>query len=217
MDLFFFISSVNKIAIVAFIITFIAIIYEIYLLIHEKSHASKPFIPDLRATGKTSTVKVAAIRQKPEKIKLNRPNKRTLFLLIAIFIIFCVIYALGNLLQIFEPNITNRNNIDKTTVKIISSSGIKIYDMNFQEQDGITDKNIRSGEVIYIALENISGSDIDRARIRVNTDSWSISDETDLYNSQKKIFYRQYQVASNESVLKIEAQLHSRADGWLGQ
>jgi len=89
--------------------------------------------------------------------------------------------------------------------------------MNFQEQDGITDKNIRSGEVIYIALENISGSDIDRARIRVNTDSWSISDETDLYNSQKKIFYRQYQVASNESVLKIEAQLHSRADGWLGQ
>jgi hypothetical protein len=36
------------------------------------------------------------------------------------------------------------------------------------------------------------------------------------YNAEKKMYYKEYVVATGESRLKIDAQLHSATDGWLG-
>ncbi|OGK22047.1 hypothetical protein A3C23_03105 [Candidatus Roizmanbacteria bacterium RIFCSPHIGHO2_02_FULL_37_13b] len=217
MDLLLIFKSVNKIAIIAFLITFIAIIYEIYLLVNEKNQSAKPIIPDFRGSNKIPSVKVARLQSKHENIILSRPNKRLIIILFIILITFGIIYAMGFILKVSDLELTNTTSGEKTTVKIISSSGIKLYNMQWKELDGVEIGSIKSGDLIYITLANVQGGDIDKARIRVNNDGWVSNDETILFDKQKNIFYRQYKVASTESVLKIEAQLHSKEDGWLGQ
>ncbi len=54
------------------------------------------------------------------------------------------------------------------------------------------------------------------ARIKINQGEWDDQSITTNFNKEKNVFYRKYQLATNEAFLKIEAQLHSTVDGWLG-
>ena len=79
------------------------------------------------------------------------------------------------------------------------------------------DNRVQFGKKIIIGIQTIVEADIDRARIKINTKDWQISDITTLFNPQLKVYYREYIVATGTAQLKIDAQLHSASDGWLGE
>ena len=69
---------------------------------------------------------------------------------------------------------------------------------------------------VYVGIQTIDEADIDRARIKINEKDWNVAHITSQFNKDKKVYYREYTIASGESKLKIDAQLHSETDGWLG-
>jgi hypothetical protein len=111
---------------------------------------------------------------------------------------------------------TNSSLTPTPIINFITSKGIKIYDQGFQPISEELLGNIYSGEEIIIGVETIPTVDIDRARIRVNKKEWENGDITLNYSDKLKLYYIKYTVASDESKLKVEAQLHSSTEGWLG-
>ncbi|PIS16075.1 hypothetical protein COT62_00345, partial [Candidatus Roizmanbacteria bacterium CG09_land_8_20_14_0_10_41_9] len=75
---------------------------------------------------------------------------------------------------------------------------------------------LKGGDRILIGIETIKNVDVDRARIRVNETEWKLNHITLNFDSQKSIYYKEYSISSGAASLKIEAQLHSLKDGWLG-
>jgi len=72
------------------------------------------------------------------------------------------------------------------------------------------------GKKVYVGIENINDPNIDMARIKINQGEWDKDSITTNFNQEKNIFFREYFLSTNEAFLKIEAQLHSKIDGWLG-
>ena len=103
-------------------------------------------------------------------------------------------------------------------VQEVSSAGLKVFDKNWTEikNDGKVQAQIKPGEVVYIGIQTIEEADIDRARIKVNEANWEIKDITTTLNPKLKVYYKEYPVATGTAQLKIDAQLHSASDGWLG-
>jgi len=220
MNIFQFIQSINKIAIVIFFLTGFSLIYEIYLFIKEnKLNKTKPKIPSLTASGTPHFQKKLNLTLKREKKTLfAQPNNRAIIILIILLIVFGVLFIIGTITSkkstphtVVSPTpLLNMNALD-------DSEGIKIYTPSWQ----ILGKNqlrfAKTGEMIIIGIKTIANRDITKARIRVNSTTWSISDETIAFNPQHKVFYQQHQIASDEALLKIEAELFSEENGWFGQ
>ncbi|HLD26916.1 MAG TPA: hypothetical protein VJB63_03100 [Patescibacteria group bacterium] len=220
MNIFQFIQSINKIAIVIFFLTGFSLIYEIYLFIKEnKLNKTKPKIPSLTASGTPHFQKKLNLTLKREKKTLfAQPNNRAIIILIILLIVFGVLFIIGTITSkkstphtVVSPTpLLNMNALD-------DSEGIKIYTPSWQ----ILGKNqlrfAKTGEMIIIGIKTIANRDITKARIRVNSTTWSISDETIAFNPQHKVFYQQHQIASDEALLKIEAELFSEENGWFGK
>jgi len=138
-------------------------------------------------------------------------------LIILILLVLLLIFGILSFFGFANYNKKELKTVISPTpvIDFITSKGIKIFNENFQP---IADKDIdqiKPGEDIVIGVETINNTDINRARIRVNTTSWQNKDITTDFYPKDKIYYIKYKVASDESRLKIEAQLHSVADGWL--
>ncbi len=218
MDIFIFIKSINKIAIIAFVITFFFICYEIHLLIKEKKTKRKPIIPEFKVDQKYGRVKVAKlVTKKEEKEFYQKSNPRLIIFLIILMFLFGGLFLTGILVK--EENVNpNLSNVSSTPlVKVVSSTGIKIYNEKWGEVPDEKLTFLKGGDKIFIGIKNIFGVDNDKARIRINTDKWIAEDETVDLNQEFNLFYKEYQIATDETKLKIEAQLHSRKEGWLGE
>jgi hypothetical protein len=105
----------------------------------------------------------------------------------------------------------------QVSVQEVQSSGIKIYNANWEEISGDTTDTLNGGDRIYVGIAMVVGSDIDKARIKVNSAEWTINDITADYNSQYNVFYKPYIIKENETKLEIEAQLYSKTKGWLSE
>lgn len=219
-DFLFFIQSINKIAIITFFMTSILVIFEIYLLIKEKKTQEKPLIPEFKTDKKYKKYEkikpVLVIKKEEEKRVYQKPNLK----LTVIFIIFMffsgIIFLLGKLT--FNQPSKNQLKINPTPmVKTVSSPGIKIYNENWEEISEEKLSSLKPGDKIFIGIKTIIGVDIDKARIKINSDKWMPEDEVANFNQKLNLFYKEYQIATDESQLKIEAQLHSQKEGWLGE
>jgi hypothetical protein len=102
-------------------------------------------------------------------------------------------------------------------VREIQSAGIRIFDTNWREIDNKGNVKTKPSDMIYVGIQTIVEADIDRARIKINEKEWQIADITTLFNQQHKVYYKEYVVATGTAQLKIEAELHSASDGWLGE
>jgi hypothetical protein len=211
-----FVTSINKIALIAFFAVLGFLIFEIKKMIAEKKKKEKPVIPQFNDKMQT---KPAALNSTPlpslTPIKKNEKSGNPL-LMIAIGIVSLI----GVVILMFASYNTNakKQRTDAASIAVvrtIQSAGLKVYDTNWVGIE--TKKNIKAkpGETLYIALQTIVESDIDRARIKVNSNDWQISDITTLFNPKLKVYYREYIVATGTAQLKIDAQLHSASDGWL--
>ena len=212
MNIVYFFSSVNKLSLIAFLITLGFLLYEIILLKKERVLKTKPKIPKFKETLNSPIAQPNSLIVEKE-IKVTKANNLIILILLVLLLIFGILSFFG---------FANYNKKELKTVisptpviDFITSKGIKIFNENFQP---IADKDIdqiKPGEDIVIGVETINNTDINRARIRVNTTSWQNKDITTDFYPKDKIYYIKYKVASDESRLKIEAQLHSVADGWL--
>jgi hypothetical protein len=126
--------------------------------------------------------------------------------------------VVGIMIVTYNTNL-KKQKIATTPVPIvreISSAGLKVYDTEWNEIENKQKDKAKPGEKLYIGIQTIIEADIDRARIKINERDWQIAHISTLFNPQLKVYYREYIVATGTAQLKIEAQLHSASDGWLG-
>lgn len=216
-----FIASVNKISLIAFLGVLGFLVYEVILLRREQLKKQKPNLPQFN----TATVIDKKVLQQqaatvvPTKKVIAAQQSKSSPILIILLVIAIISFA-GISIYIV---LTNRQqqasvtNVPKIVVNEVSSPGLKVFDANWIE---ITDKTaptiLSRGGKVLIGIQTIDEADIDRARIKVNQKDWNIHDITERFNAEKKMYYIEYTVASGSSQLKIDAQLHSNSDGWLG-
>lgn len=214
MDLVFFLTSVNKLALLSFLITFCFIIFELYQLTHRHKPTDKPVIPDFNSKKIYRPIAVAkhAIEERPQKRTHTKPNKAVFFIFGAIILILLI--GIGSAFFMNSSPVTPSQKIPNTVVAP-SPDGIHVYDTQWQEITRNDPKRIVGGNTIFIGVENVPNGAIDKARIRINQTMWTNKDETTLIKKSENVFYRAYEIASNEAQLHIEAQLHTKKDGWL--
>jgi len=214
-----FLVSVNKVSLVIFLITLAGLVYE-YLLFKKESRREKtPKLPQFKenyAPAFEKGTKVMVFEKKEEK-KSGEPP-RVFFLLIIIMIFFALLTLIGFLGEKRQKE-QSQSVVVPTVVeeRVVASSGIEIYNKDFYPLKEEEIAKLKPGDKILIGIKTVPGADIDKARIRVNKDFWEIGDETKNFDSKTQVFYIEYQIASSDSKLKIEAQLHSVTEGWLGE
>lgn len=215
MEIFNFLLSINKIAVFSFLLALALVIYEIYLLI-KQSQQKKIVIPNFENEKFFKKNRsIFSVKKEEKKAIYQRPSLPLLFLGISLLIVFGFVLLIGS----FNREKKNSSVVSSSAViKTIASSGIKIYNLNWQELNEEELKNLKPGDKIIIGIKTIPQADIDKARIKINKDQWQLTDETEVkFNKNLGVFFREYQIASGEHQLKIEAQLHSVKEGWLGE
>ncbi|QQG44729.1 MAG: hypothetical protein HYW86_02325 [Candidatus Roizmanbacteria bacterium] len=214
MDVMQFISSVNKISLLAFFITVGFLSYEINLLLKEKRKKQTPSIPKFNPTVQAQNLGKKSIVVSEPKVGLRKSSH-----IMLIFILFVTMFILGGI-SIFSvlgiKNTSSENNRPKVIIQEVQSKGIKIFDKDWKEIKNLDSGLLNQGDEITVAVDIISDTDIDSARIRINENIWKLDHITTQSNKVYNVFYREYKIGSQESKLKIEAQLHSLKDGWLG-
>ena len=215
-----FVVSINKIALVAFFAVLGFLVYEIKKMIDEKRKKQKPLVPQFDNIVSVKSPVLASSTPLPPVITAIKTNgsENTTTLMIVIGIIS--LFGVAILIVISYNTSIQKQRVAANTVPIIreiTSAGLKIYNESWKEIDNKVDNRVQFGKKIIIGIQTIVEADIDRARIKINTKDWQISDITTLFNPQLKVYYREYIVATGTAQLKIDAQLHSASDGWLGE
>lgn len=216
-----FLVSINKISLVIFFLTLGILIYEYRLLKLERQKEKIPKIPqfnDAYASSFKKNENVIVVENKEERYK---PHSTKLFIILIIITLFFAMVSLaGFIFQEKSNNITTSNQLANNSSfeeKVVASEGILIFDENFNLLKDEDLNKLEPEKKIIVGIKTIQGADIDKARIRINKNIWGLEDETKKFNSKNQVFYIEYQLATAESQLKIEAQLHSIKDGWLGE
>jgi len=213
MDLFSILSYLNKLSLLAFIVTLFALGYQLYLLKKEnKVKKADPHIPKFR---EEMTTEIPNYTELNPALFVSNKNKQNKGLYLAIFFSFILIFAV--FLLIIKKSAQKPSPNSTQLINYVTSSGIKVYNNNWAELKDSEIKKLKGGEKIIIGIETIKNSDIDKARIRVNRNQWLSEDITDKFNQAKNVFYRDYMIASEDSALKIEAELHSKTNNWLSE
>lgn len=226
MDFTLTIQSLNKIAVGAFVFVLILIIFETYMMLkNDKKKKVITSLPDFNGGMKQKTVVAPPPVQQvkiPEVRKGSTSKKVYVGLLLVVLL--GLMGATGY--YFYSQSVPSTQKVAQTPsgtsdtaesqVKTVESSGIILFDATWER---IYSENIESelGDKIYIGIETVAGSDIDKARIRVNKEVWGAEDEVTAINNEKGVYYKEYVVATSEPTLKIDAQLHSRSGGWLSE
>jgi len=219
MDIVSLLTSINKISLIAFCITFGFISYQVFLLKKEtKIRKNKPVIPDFKVSAKIkSSTFTKIIIDDEQKTTVKRFNKAP----IIIGFIFLIVFGLVSISGFFNFGAVSKSVspsvVTSPIIKLVASNGIKIYNKNWVQIPDSELSALIPGQSIIIGVETIAGAGVDMARIRVNDVSWKPVYETAKFNKDKNVFYREYTIATGKASLKIEAQLHSENDGWLGK
>ena len=217
MEIINILGSLNKISLVAFLFTFIFLTYQFFLLKKEVGNKkNKPIIPDFNENMTTFSheTKVLAVKK---NTSYKKSSKTTIIISIFLLLIFGTVFLLGIINSKTLLNQEEKVISPTPIINLVASKGIKIYNQNWVELTNKELLGLQPGKTIIIGIESIKNTDVDKARIRINKKSWDETDMAVKFNTDKNIFYREYNISSQEARLNIEAQLHSQADGWLGQ
>ncbi|HLC94434.1 MAG TPA: hypothetical protein VJH96_02610 [Patescibacteria group bacterium] len=220
MDIAAVIVSVNKIAIVAFFITGLFLGYEMYLFLKEEARAKKvQRIPDFTEFAPGIKPKIVTLDKKSGEFPSQKKRSPlVIVVLVSCLVFFGILIVMKLFIAVPGNDIFNSLKTSKIepTPSFVSSEGIKIYTEKWEELKDEQLHFLKTGDTIFIGIKTIPGIDIEKARIHINVDVWSLKDQTERFNRELNVFYTTHIVASEESRLKIEAQLYSQKDGWLG-
>jgi len=213
MDLFTFLGYVNKLSLVAFVITLAVIVYQIKQIRKEgKPKATDVSVPDFNENQKIARLNYSPLSPDLISVKNKRIDRSLVYLVIgtAVVVVF-----------LFFSILTKTNKPVETTgdplIKLTASKGIKILSVDWKELNGSQFESLKADDKIIVGIDKTPDSHVDGARIRINKSKWSQEDEKLEYNGKLNLYYRNHIISSDESYLKIEAQLHHKSDGWLGE
>lgn len=217
MDIMKILSSFNFVTVIAFFITLSFIIYEVYLFKKETLKKAKPQIPEFKGnTIDTPAISTKVISSNKVNVRVEKPS----ILPIIIGFVFLIIFAFVSMIGIF----VQKNKISESTkvqptpiIDFVSSKGVKIFSPDWEEISNDILGILTPDTLIIIGIETIDKIDIDKARIRVNNDKWLTEAITVDFNKEKRVYYKEYVIGTSDAELRIEAQLHSKSDGWLGE
>jgi hypothetical protein len=210
-------KSLNQISFIAFILVLGFLIYEIVQFRKEQSKKQKINVPQFNQNAPAQPplaqpFAAVTLPEVPIPIKKAKGLSPTIVIIGAGGILLLLVIG-GGFMVINNTKAETPAPV-VTSVQEVQSGGIKLYTKDWQEiKKGSV--NLKTGDSIYVALEMIPDQDIDKARIRVNSPVWRDDDVTASVSSELHVFYREYVVGEDVSNLKIEAQLHSKKDGWL--
>jgi hypothetical protein len=220
MDIFSLLSYLNIFAFLLFIIVGVFLGYQIYLFKKEiKLEKKLNKIPDLKLE-KANQLKVKISQQsiiEKKEGKIYKKGKIYNIIIPALILILIAGYLISDFLGKSKKENVKNYTPQSPKIEYLASSGIKIYNENWEEITDESASNLKEGDRIYIGLETINDPNIDKARLRVNRDIWLPVDETANFLPDKNIFYKEYIIATDSTMLKIDGQLHSKVDGWLGE
>lgn len=134
---------------------------------------------------------------------------------IPVLILLMVIFGALSFLGILLPS--KQKAQESVAVQEVQSSGIRVYSADWTEIGSDETDTITPGQIVYIGVSTIPSSDVDQARIKVNEQEWTDAHITPLFDPDRNIYYLEYIVSESDTVLDIEAQLHSAKDGWLSE
>ncbi len=213
-----FVVSINKIALIAFFTVLAFLIFEIKKMAEEKKKKEKPVVPQFIGdiTIQSSPVANSTPLPPPLIINYKKSEKTPIFLIMIGSISLLIILILTGISYSINQKKKKIASTPIPIVREIQSAGLKIYNGKWKEVKGEGSDQAAPGEKLYVGIKTIDEVDIDRARIKINAKDWQIADITTLFNPQLKVYYREYVVATGTGQLKIEAQLHSASDGWMG-
>ncbi len=211
------ISSLNKISLLAFLITLGFIIYQFYLLKKEVStKKGKPNIPAFNDQTPVAAGYTKVIIDDKAVASFKKPNRLPLIVGGAFLAVFGIVFFIGVVNKEVPGLLGRADNSITPMVNLVASKGIEIFDENWSLLTNEQLATMSAGTKLYIGIATIGETDIDRARIRINSAQWTIDDIVMALNKDKNVYYREYTIPSGDTTLKIQAQLHSAADGWLG-
>lgn len=214
MDIISFLSSINKISLLAFAATLGFLSYEIYLLRKEKNKSKKPVVPEFNVNAKVNPdIKAPVIGQAKTVVK---HSNFFIILLIVLLVIFGAISAFG-FMNLKSGSVNTAKNTPTPQVELLTSSGVKLFKEDFSQLSDGEAANLQPSTTVIVGVATVPGSDIDWARIRINKLVWSPEDTTTSFDEKNEVYYVKHVIATGEARLKIEAQLHSKTDGWLGE
>lgn len=212
-----FIVSINKIALLAFIVVLGLLIVEVKKMIDEKKKNEQPVVPQFKDVIKNDLKAVINNTPLPPLPTLQKKPKGGNSILMIGIGMTTFLVVMGIVVVTYNTNLKQKKaTASIPIIREISSAGLKVYDTNWNEIENKKKDKAKQGEKLYIGIQTIVEADIDRARIKVNERDWQVSQITTLFNPQLKVYYREYIVATGTAQLKIDAQLHSASDGWLG-
>ncbi len=214
MDFLQVILSLNKIGIVFFFFTLIALVYEVRAFRREsKGPANQSLkIPEFDPTQRVPDMTPAPVVTATAPIIKKRPS------LVPIIITGVVLVVLG--ITVVAGFFTFGKGKKSTVVPtprpsaLVKSTGIKMYDLNWQPLTREDVKGLSPGTQLFIGIATVQSVTVDRARIRVNQTQWTAADETTQFNADENVYYISYTLPASVENLVIEAQLHSAAEGW---
>jgi hypothetical protein len=217
MDIADFLVSLNKISLVALLIIIGFLSYQIYLLKKETENKKKKLvIPDFKASsGATPFPQSMQTVAQEEKKAYIKSSRTPIIIGVILFFIFGIIFIFSMFRSKSESQVSDQDLGVTPIVNFVASKGIKIYNQNWEEISDDLLRKIKSGQRILVGVETIKDTDIDMARIRVNKNMWNQDDITIDLNKKLNVFFKEHIVSTGESFLKVEAQLHSKTDGWL--
>lgn len=216
MDIVSLLVSLNKISLIALVITVGFVFYQIYLLKKETENKKKKLtVPDFKAVGATTFSQATKVIVAEEKKIYAKSSRLPMVIGIILFVVFATIFIFG-FFHSTGGGLIGLNPTPTPQVNLVASKGIKIYNQNWQPVNDDILKKMQPGQEVIVGIETVQAADIDMARIRVNKNTWDLKDITVNFNKQFNVFYKEHIISTGEASLKIEAELHSKTDGWLG-
>lgn len=222
MELLRYLYSINKLAIFSFIFTLLLIVFEVRLFLQEKRKKKFPQLPSFnqnlkpvfeqeKINGNNTIINNNKNKYRITHRLTHRLTPRQAIIIILIFVLISIV-IIG-----FVTRQKDKINFQsKILIKPLSSQGIFIYNRDWKILKEEDLKNLKVGDIIYIGIKTISqDKSIDKARIKINKNNWSKDDEVQDFNEKYQIFFKKYQITSDEAKLIIEAELHSKTEGWL--
>lgn len=210
MDIFQVLNSVNKLSIVAFFVMLGFLVYEVFQLKKEHTKEVNPDIP------RFDNIQMGAALGTPAYIapEVNHSPKKSIHLFIIGILVLMLIITGGFTLF-------NRQHKAPETAssspQSVQAADIKLFQTDWIEIPATTQRTLSPQTKLIIGIETVKDADIDSARIRVNQTTWKPTDVTSQFNPTYGVYYVAYTPASGAAQLKIEGQLHSHSQGWLGE
>ena len=182
----------------------------------KRPHKQKVQVPDFHETDVKGT-NFTPLTTKAEPIRQGPGHSQSQVMIYAIvaLITLAVIVVAGIVYSRVKGSGSTGEVSNKPSVSYIESSGIYLYDSSWNALSDDMFASLKKGDSILIGIKTIDGTDIDKARLRVNQQEWLDTDETTQFDQEHGVYYRSYTIPQEQDAMAIEAELHSAVDGWL--